>query len=134
MLYIVASYHWMQFQGKLTNETWENFKNVVLGWILVLLAKIRDHKKFIRRFYIHSMLDIIASYQCMQFQGKLMNQTLESDKKKLVLASILARFAPNLVPESFFSPLLDVIHSYMLSLYATSRKTNKSNLRKWKKT
>ena len=101
-----------------------------MGWILVPLAKIRDHKKFIRRFYIHSMLDIIASYQCMQFQGKLMNQTLESDKKKLVLA----RFAPNLVPENFFSPLLDVIHSYMLSLYATSRKTNKPNLRKWKKT
>ena len=80
------------------------------------------------------MLDIIASYQCMQFQGKLMNQTLESDKKKLVLASILARFAPNLVPENFFSPLLDVIHSYMLSLYATSRKTNKPNLIKWKET
>ena len=27
------------------------------------------------------MLDIIASYQCVQFQGKLMNQTWENGKK-----------------------------------------------------
>ena len=102
MLYIVASYHWMQFQGKLTNQTWENFKNVVLGWILVLLAKIRDHKKFIRRFYIHSMLDIIASYQCMQFQGKLMNQTLESDKKKASFGLDFGPFCPKSGPWKFF--------------------------------
>ena len=47
MLYIVASYHCTQFQGKLTNQTWENFKNEDLGQILVPLAKIRDQKKFL---------------------------------------------------------------------------------------
>ena len=27
------------------------------------------------------MLEIVGSYYCMQFQGKLMNQTLENGKK-----------------------------------------------------
>ena len=27
------------------------------------------------------MLDIVASYPCMQFQGKLINQTWENNKK-----------------------------------------------------
>ena len=53
----------------------------------------------IRRFYIYQMLDIIASYQYMQFQGKLMNQTWENGKK-LSFGTILARLAPNLVPEA----------------------------------
>ena len=36
------------------------------------------------------MLDIVASYHCMQFQGNLMIQTQENDKKTL--------FGPDLVP------------------------------------
>ena len=31
MLYIVASYHFMQFQGKLMNQTWENGKTPSFG-------------------------------------------------------------------------------------------------------
>ena len=27
------------------------------------------------------MLEIVVSYHCMEFQGNLMNQTLENDKK-----------------------------------------------------
>ena len=38
------------------------------------------------------MLDISASYHCMQFQGKLINQTPENDRKKLVLGLILAHY------------------------------------------
>ena len=41
------------------------------------------------------------------------------------------------MPPIFFSgvlPLLDVTHCCKLSLYVISRKTNKSNLRKWQKT
>ena len=40
MLDIIASYHCMQFQGKLKKQTWENGKNPVLGLILVYLAQI----------------------------------------------------------------------------------------------
>ena len=41
MLDIIANYHYMQFQGKLMNQTWENSKkNLVLGLILAYLAKI----------------------------------------------------------------------------------------------
>ena len=133
MLYIVASYHFTQFQGKLTNQTWENSKNLVLGQLLVHFAKIRDQKKFIRRFYICQMLDIIACYQCMQFQGKLMKQTWENSKKPS-FATEFGPFCPKFGPWKIFLkvlPLLDVIHFYKLSLYATSRKTNKPNLRKW---
>ena len=81
MLYVVASYHWMKFQEKIMNQTWENLKNLVMGQLLVPFTKIWDQKKFTRRFYIYLVLDIIASYQCMQFQGKLMNQTWENWKE-----------------------------------------------------
>ena len=37
------------------------------------------------------MLEIVASYHCMEFQGKLMNQTWENDKKNLISGPILGR-------------------------------------------
>ena len=37
------------------------------------------------------MLDIVASYHYMQFQGELKNQTWENGKKKLVSGPILAQ-------------------------------------------
>ena len=43
-------------------------------------------KNFFHGFYLHQMLDIVAGYHCMQFQGKLMNRTSENDK--IVLAQI----------------------------------------------
>ena len=38
-------------------------------------------KIFFRKFYLYQKLEIVGSYYCMQFQGKLMNQTLENGKK-----------------------------------------------------
>ena len=47
------------------------------------------------------MLDILASYHCMQFQGKLMNQTPENGKKPF-LGPNFGSFSPNLDPKYFF--------------------------------
>ena len=44
MLCIVASYHRMQFQGKLKNQTWKNSKKHFSGPILVPLAQICAQK------------------------------------------------------------------------------------------
>ena len=74
------------------------------------------------------MLDIIVSLycnHCLQFQGKLINQTRENTEN-LVLGSILASFSPNLVLKNFLLWVLspqDVMHCCKLSLYAISRKT-----------
>ena len=38
-------------------------------------------QNFFRWFYLYQMLDITASYHYMHFQGKLMIQTQENDKK-----------------------------------------------------
>ena len=54
-------------------------KNLVLDLILAPLAQIWAIKCF-REFYLYYMLDIVASYYCMQFQGKLMNQTWKMPK------------------------------------------------------
>ena len=81
MLYIVASYNCMQFLGKLINQTWENRKNLVSELILATLAQMWAPKNFFGKFYLYYMLDIVASYHCMQFQGKLINQTWENGKK-----------------------------------------------------
>ena len=64
------------------------------------------------------MLDIVPSCNLAQYQGKIMNQTSENGKKKLILGLILVGY---------------VIHYYKLSLYAISRETNEPNLRKWQK-
>ena len=40
MLYIIVSYHYMQFQGKLMNQTSENGKKPSLGLILTPLVQI----------------------------------------------------------------------------------------------
>ena len=46
MLDIVPIYHYMQFQGKLTNEAWKMVKNLVLGQILTTLDQIWDQNFF----------------------------------------------------------------------------------------
>ena len=54
MLDIVASYHYMKFQGKVMNQTWENGrKNLILGLILAHLAQIWAPKIFFRKFYLY---------------------------------------------------------------------------------
>ena len=72
-----------------------------------------------------------------------MNQTWENGKKKNILGPfwpfvffLLARFGPNLIPKNFFRGFYmdffgDFKHCYKLPLHAISRKTNKSNLKKW---
>ena len=179
MLQINASYHCMQFQGKIINQTWENgrkpsfgpdfglnlvpkilFQGYYLYWMLEVFVSYHcmqfigklmyqtgkndikpsfgpdfgpfgtnlGHKNFFHGFSLYYMLDIVASYHCMQFQGKLMNQTWENDKKP--------SFWPDFGPfgQNLASPLLDVRHCCKLSLYIISRKTNESNLRKWQNT
>ena len=86
-------------------------------------------------FYLDEMLYIVASYHCMQFQGKLMNQTCEKDKKKNSFRPHFGSFSPRLGSQNFFSwviTLLDVQNCCKLSLYAISKKTSEPNLRKWK--
>ena len=46
------------------------------------------------------MLDIVVSYQCMQFQGKLMNQTWENGKKPS-FGPDFSPSGPNLGPKIF---------------------------------
>ena len=46
------------------------------------------------------MLDIVASYHCMQFPGKLMNQIWENGEKNFGFD--FGSFGPNLGPKIFF--------------------------------
>ena len=42
-----------------------------------------------RGFYLYLMLDFVASYHCMQFQGKRMIQTQKNDKKKKLILGLI---------------------------------------------
>ena len=57
--------------------------------------------KNFRDFYFQQKLDIVASNHCMQFQGRLMNQTWENGKKPSV-GSGFGPFGPNLGYQFFF--------------------------------
>ena len=81
------------------------------------------------------MLETVASYRCIQFREKLLNQTLKNGEKPSFGANF-GTFGPNSDPKKIFSwilPVLDVRHCCKLSLYAISRKTDEPNLRKWQK-
>ena len=70
------------------------------------------------------MLRIVASYDCMQYQGKLMNQTWEICKKPSFRTDF-GSFGPNLCPKSIFPwilPLVHARHCCKLSLYQFQRK------------
>ena len=56
-------------------------------------------KNFFHEFYLYYMLDIVASYHCMWFQGKLMNQTWENSKKPS-FGPDFGPFGPNLGHQS----------------------------------
>ena len=56
-------------------------KNLVSGLILTSLAQIWVPKFFFDGFYLYCILDIVASYHWMQFQGYLKNQTWKKGKK-----------------------------------------------------
>ena len=93
------------------------------------------HQNFFSRVYLHQMSNIVANCHCMQFQGKLKNQTLKNGKKPS-FRSNFCPFDPNVGPQKFslwILPKLDVRHYCKLLLYSISMKIIKSNLRKWPK-
>ena len=106
-------------------------KNLILGPILAQIWA----PNFFWGFYFYYMLDIVASYHCMQFQGKLINQTWENGKNKTNFGPDFGLFGPNLGPKIFFKgfTILDVRYYCKLSLNAISRKTDDPNSRKWEK-
>ena len=75
-------------------------KDLIWDPILACLAQIWSPKIFCGR-YLYYMLEIVASYHCMLFQEKLMNQTWKNGKK-LILGLILACSCPNLVTKNIF--------------------------------
>ena len=68
--------------------------------MLASLAQIPFTPILFYTFYIYYMLDIIASYHCLQFQGKVMNHTWENAKKPSFVTK-LASSALIWAPETF---------------------------------
>ena len=114
-------------------------KKLILDLILASFSPNLVLKIFFHGFYLQQILCIVASYQCIQFQGKLMNQTLKNSKKhfeKNVSVTILASLAKIWVTKTFFVDFTSTRCETLtqISLYAISTKTNEPNLRKWMKT
>ena len=72
MLDIAVSYHYIQFQGQLTNQTQENGKKTNFGPNLGSFDQNLPP----------------PSYHCMQFQRKVMTRTPENGKKNVILGLI----------------------------------------------
>ena len=77
MLDIVASYHFMQLQGKLIKLTEENSKKPIFGPILVHLAQNSGHQFFFlfSKIWLRQSLDIMVNYHHVQSQKQLMIQS-----------------------------------------------------------
>ena len=89
-------------------------KNLISDLMLARLAQIchPPPPQFFHAFYLYLMLDIVASYHCIQFQGKLMIQTQENDKKTH-LRPDLGWLDPNLGRQVFLITLyLNIVLSY----------------------
>ena len=100
----------MQFQGKLLNQTWENEKKQTnFGPDFGSFGPNLDPEELFREFYLYYMLHIVASYHCMLFQGKLINQTWKNGKN-LVLSPILTPLAQILATNIFFQKSSFVSH------------------------
>ena len=101
---IVASYNCMQFQGQLMNQTWENGNKPSFKTNFGPFGPFGPNlgpKNIFHQFYLYYMLEIAASYHCMQFQGKPMNQTWENGRK----SSVRLKFGPlrpKFSPKTFF--------------------------------
>ena len=111
------------------NQTWENGQKPSFRTNFAPYGPNLGLRNFFPGFYLY-MLDIVASYHCMQFQGKLKNQTWETGKKTLLLGLILAQiWATNFF---FFKNLtLSVTRNHgQLSSCTISEKTNDPILRK----
>ena len=95
------------------NQAWENGKKPSFGTDFGPFGPNLDPPNFFYGFYFY-MLDIVASYDCMQFQGKLMNQTWENGRKPSFRTNF-CHFGPNLGPQIFFMDfvsMLDIVASF----------------------
>ena len=81
-------------------------KNLVSGPILAPLDQIWALKIFFHRFDLYYMLEIVASYHSIQFQGELINQTRENSKKP----SFGPNFGPDMGHQNFFQKSSSVSH------------------------
>ena len=92
-----------------TNQTWEHGKKPNFQPDYGVLTQIWSPKSFLWVLPKHYMLHIVASYHCMHFQGKLINQSWENGKKPI--------FGPHFVPvdqnlgpkPNFFSLILPLL-------------------------
>ena len=57
-----------------------------------MAKNLLDPQNYIRGFYLYQMLDIVASYHCMQFREKHMIQTQENDRKPHAAPDLGYRF------------------------------------------
>ena len=110
------------------NQTWENGQKPSFRTNFAPYGPNLGLRNFFPGFYLY-MLDIVASYHCMQFQGKLKNQTWETGKKPYFWAWFWPKFGP---PIFFFKNLtLSVTRNHgQLSSCTISEKTNDPILRK----
>ena len=69
-----------KFNGKLMNQTREMAKKTNFGPGFGQFGT-NFNQNFFCGCYIHQILTIVSNFHCMQFQGKLRNQTCEMTKK-----------------------------------------------------
>ena len=67
ILDIVASYHYMQFQEKLMNQTWENGKKPSFGFDFDPFGPNSGHQFFFSKIWLRQSLDIMVSYHHAQY-------------------------------------------------------------------
>ena len=87
------------------NQTWENVKKPNFELDFSPFDPNLRPKIISRRLYLREVLDTLSSYHYMQFQGKLMNQTLGNDKKP-ILGTDLGPFDPDSGRDFFFFKIL----------------------------
>ena len=112
------------------NQTWENGKKSNLGPNFDTFGLNLDLKKFFVGFiHLHEMLEIVPSYRCIQFQGKLINQTCENGKKPSFRPHLAQIRTNNFF---FFKNLASSVTRYHGQSSSTiSEKTNDSILKKF---
>ena len=91
-----------------------------------------DPKIFFCKFYFYQLLDIVASYHCMQFQGKLIIK-LKKMAKSLILGLIQVPWAQiqaaNIFSKIWLCQPIDIMVSYRYVQY--QKKINDPILRKF---
>ena len=78
LLYIVASYHCMRFQGKTMKQTGKNDKKPSFGSNFGQLGPNLGGQNFLYKIWPQQSLDIMVSYHHVQYQKKLMLQSWEN--------------------------------------------------------